>query len=92
MTKKQKNNVRLTAALDRIWEAEVTLNRDKCKFEKEKLLFLGHVIDVSFVICFFFNAVIDSSYVCLLIPSCARSPTFSTATRTGFVSSVGLNV
>eukprot|EP00731_Ephydatia_muelleri_P015748 Em0009g172a len=39
------NDIRLTAALDRIWNGGVTLNREKCEFEKNKLLFLGRVVD-----------------------------------------------
>ena len=35
---------RCAAALNRIQSSGVTLNPDKCKFNKEKLTFLGHVI------------------------------------------------
>ncbi|KAL5509461.1 hypothetical protein EMCRGX_G004842 [Ephydatia muelleri] len=35
----------MAAALDRIRNGGVTLNREKCEFEKNKLRFLGHVID-----------------------------------------------
>ncbi|KAL5503067.1 hypothetical protein EMCRGX_G009958, partial [Ephydatia muelleri] len=42
---KEEHNARLIAALNRIRDAGVTLNREKCEFEKGKLLFLGHVID-----------------------------------------------
>ena len=40
------HDIRLTAALDRIRNGGVTLNREECKFEKNKLLFLGHVLDI----------------------------------------------
>ena len=36
---------RLTAVLKRLEEAKVTLNREKCKFSRRRLDFLGHVID-----------------------------------------------
>ena len=42
---KAEHDARLAAALDRIRDGGVTLNREKCEFEKTKLLFLGHVID-----------------------------------------------
>ena len=42
---KAEHDIRLTAALDRIRNRGVTLNREKCEFEKNKLLFLGHVVD-----------------------------------------------
>ena len=42
---KEEHNARLIAALNRIRDAGVALNREKCEFEKGKLLFLGHVID-----------------------------------------------
>ena len=38
-------NTRLTAALVRIQAADVTLNKDKCEFNKTSLTFLGHTID-----------------------------------------------
>lgn len=42
---KEEHDVRLTAALERIKAAGVTLNPSKCEFEKSKLKFLGHIID-----------------------------------------------
>ena len=36
---------RLTTVLKRLEEAKVTLNREKCKFSRRRLDFLGHVID-----------------------------------------------
>ena len=42
---KAEHDARLAAALDRIRDGGVTLNREKCEFEKTKLLYLGHVID-----------------------------------------------
>ena len=42
---KEEHNAGLIAALNRIRDAGVTLNREKCEFEKGKLLFFGHVID-----------------------------------------------
>ena len=42
---KAEHNIRLAAELDRIRDGGVTLNREKCEFEKTKLLFLGHVVD-----------------------------------------------
>ena len=39
------HNQRLEAVLRRIEEAGVTLNQQKCEFSKDKLTFLGHVID-----------------------------------------------
>ena len=43
---KVEHDIRLTAALDRIRNGGVTLNREKCEFEKNKLLFQGHVLDI----------------------------------------------
>ena len=42
---KQEHDARLTAALNRIQEAGVTLNKEKCEFAKTELTFLGHLID-----------------------------------------------
>ena len=42
---KQEHDARLTAALHRIQEAGVTLNKEKCEFAKTELTFLGHLID-----------------------------------------------
>ena len=39
------HNNRLVAVLQRIEEAGVTLNPEKCEFNKRELTFLGHVID-----------------------------------------------
>ena len=38
---------RLTAVLERLQEAKVTLNKDKCKFSVTWVRFLGHIIDNS---------------------------------------------
>ena len=35
----------MTAALEKIQPAGVTLNKDKCEFNKTSLTFLGHIID-----------------------------------------------
>ena len=43
----EEHDARLTAALDRIQAANLTLNRDKCKFSQESVSFLGQVIDAS---------------------------------------------
>ena len=40
----EEHDRRLVAALNRIQSSGVTLNPDKCEFNKEKLTFLGHVI------------------------------------------------
>lgn len=42
---KAEHDARLAMALDRTQNGGVTLNREKCEFEKTKLLFLGHVVD-----------------------------------------------
>ena len=42
---KAEHDTRPAAALDRILDGGVTINREKCELEKTKLLFLGHVID-----------------------------------------------
>ena len=42
---KEERDLRLKAALERIQRAGVTLNKDKCEFGKEKLSFLGHIVD-----------------------------------------------
>ena len=41
----KEHDVRLTTALERIQAAGVTLNKDKCEFNKTSLTFLGHTID-----------------------------------------------
>ena len=41
----KEHDARLTAALKRIQAAGVTLNKDKCEFNKTSLTFLGHTID-----------------------------------------------
>ena len=41
----KENDIRLTAALERIKAAGVILNKDKCEFNKTSLTFLGHTID-----------------------------------------------
>ena len=41
----KEHDTRLTAALERIQAAGVTLNKDKCEFNKTSLTFLGHTID-----------------------------------------------
>ena len=38
----------LTAALTRIQEADFTLNKEKCKFNKTAIKFLGQVVDKSY--------------------------------------------
>ena len=40
----EEHDHRLVAALNRIQSSGVTLNPDKCEFNKEKITFLGHVI------------------------------------------------
>ena len=39
------HDTRLHSALQRVQEAGLTLNQDKCEFSKQRLTFLGHVID-----------------------------------------------
>ena len=39
------HDARLHSALQRVQEAGLTLNQDKCEFSKQRLIFLGHVID-----------------------------------------------
>ena len=41
----QEQDSRLHAALQKIQSARVTLNKDKCEFSRNCLVFLGHVID-----------------------------------------------
>jgi len=41
----KEHDSRLTAALEKIQAAGVTLNKDKCEFNKISLTFLGHTID-----------------------------------------------
>ena len=41
----KEHDVRLTTVLERIQAAGVTLNKDKCEFNKTSLTFLGHTID-----------------------------------------------
>lgn len=42
---KETHDVRLQSVLNTLKEAGLTLNRDKCEFEKEEVVFLGHVIN-----------------------------------------------
>ena len=42
---KQLHNERLKGVMERVKDAKVTLNPNKCEFAKTKLKFLGHVID-----------------------------------------------
>ena len=42
---REEHDARLIDVLNRIAQAGVTLNRDKCSFGQEKITFLGHVID-----------------------------------------------
>ena len=42
---KEEHDVRLRAALEKLEAAGVTLNEEKCEFEKSRLLFLGHIIN-----------------------------------------------
>ena len=42
---KAEHNSRLTAVLERLQTAEVTLNAQKCVFNKRRIRFLGHIID-----------------------------------------------
>ena len=41
----KEHDTRLTVALEKIQAAGVTLNKDKCEFNKTSLTFLGHTID-----------------------------------------------
>lgn len=41
----QKHDSHLYAALQKIQEAGATLNPEKCKFSKQSLTFLGHIIN-----------------------------------------------
>ena len=42
---KEEHDVRLSSALNRIQDAGVTLNMEKCEFAKAELIFLGHLTD-----------------------------------------------
>ena len=42
---KMEHDARLDTALQQIQAAGVTLNQEKCEFQKSNLLFLGHIID-----------------------------------------------
>ena len=42
---KEEHDLRLKAALERVQRAGDTLNKEKCEFGKEKLTFLGHLVD-----------------------------------------------
>ena len=42
---KEEHDLRLKAALERFQRAGVTLNKEKYEFGKEKLTFLGHLVD-----------------------------------------------
>ena len=39
------HDIRLSTALEKIQAAGVTLNKEKCEFNKTSLTFLGHTID-----------------------------------------------
>ena len=41
----KEHDTRLTTALEKIQAAGVTLNKEKCEFNKTSLTFLGHTID-----------------------------------------------
>ena len=41
----KEHDIRLSAALEKIHAAGVTLNKEKCEFNKTSLTFLGHTID-----------------------------------------------
>ena len=41
----QEHDARLHAALQKVQSAGVTLNKDKCEFSRNCLVFLGHIID-----------------------------------------------
>ena len=41
----EEHDARLAAALKRLEDHNVTLNRDKCKFNQRSIKFLGHLID-----------------------------------------------
>ena len=41
----QEHDTKLHTALEKIQSAGVTLNKEKCEFNKDRLTFLGHVID-----------------------------------------------
>lgn len=41
----QEHDDRLTAVLERIRDARVTLNPDKCVFSKRQVKFLGHIVN-----------------------------------------------
>ena len=43
----EEHDHRLTAVLERLQQAKVTLNKDKCKFSVKSVRFLGHIIDNS---------------------------------------------
>ena len=42
---KEEYDSRLTAVLKRIQASGVTLNKEKCEYTKNKLIFLGHIVD-----------------------------------------------
>ena len=46
-TDEDEHDKRLTAALERIEKAGVTLNPDKCEFNKKTVKFLGHLVDAN---------------------------------------------
>lgn len=41
----QEHDIRLQAVLQRIQDAGITLNKDKCEFGRKSITFLGHVVD-----------------------------------------------
>ena len=41
---KEEHDIRLRASLGQIRESGVTLNKDKCEFNKSKILYVGHIV------------------------------------------------
>ena len=44
-TRQEEHDQRLAATLERLQNAGVTLNKTKCRFNKDQIQFLGHVIN-----------------------------------------------
>ena len=44
-TGQEEHNQRLAATLERLQNAEVTLNKTKCMFNRDQIQFLGHIIN-----------------------------------------------
>lgn len=44
---KKEHDTRLHVVLKKLKAAGITLNKDKCKFSRNKIVFLGHVIDAN---------------------------------------------